>query len=384
MMRVGHVHRVLATCVVASVAPAAAAEPTAAMGPAPGSVASPPQGDVRAEVVLAGSQAQSPSLVELLTTVLAQHGVTPTFLSRQRWADSDLLDDDPDRDRTRTRIWIAVPTSTLARLYFADPQLRHYLVREVALRDGLDELGRERIAQVVESSTLALLGGARGMSRDEVRTTLRRQAETTPRASQRKPEPPRTRDQARARPGGRLGPDGFVGASYFGQWTARGLGLAHGPGLRLGLKLDSSRDASWLAAAVLERPWALVHEAPEIRVRLQSTKVAMLLGWSQRLPAQTSFIAQLGGGAEFTRISPTAVSGTDVAPAPRRTNATLWLRSELGIQWSRAAWAFMLAATGELSLDDTHYDIERDGARDLLFATPPLRPGALAAIVYEF
>jgi hypothetical protein len=377
-MRMDCVRWVLATCIIVATRPLAAAVPSATTDP---SAAAAPRSSLRAEVVLSGKEAHSPALIALLRTVLVQQGVTPAFLMRQQWVDGDLLDDDPSRDRSQARIWITLPTSTVARLYFADPELRRFLVREVALRDGLDELGRERIAEVVESSTLALLHGARGMSRDEVRTSLTRRTGAATPASEPKQAPAPTQPPTRSLPN-ELG--AFVGASYSGQWTGRHLDLTHGPGLRLGLELDGSHGRSWLGTALVERPFALVHEAPELRVRLQSTRALILFGWSQRIQAQTSFVFEVGGGAEFTRISPKAVSGADIDAASERTNVTRWFRTELGIEWTRAAWALMLAATCDLSLDDTHYDIERDGVRQRVFATAPLRPGALAGALYEF
>jgi len=52
-----------------------------------------------------------------------------------------------------------------ARLYFRAPDGKGFLVRDVPLGSGLDALGRESIAQVVEASLVSLLHSGAGLSR---------------------------------------------------------------------------------------------------------------------------------------------------------------------------------------------------------------------------
>jgi hypothetical protein len=74
-------------------------------------------------------------------------------------------------------VWITSGKSGNARIYFAttrrsgrDPV---YLVRDLQLPHGLDELGAERIAQVLYLSTVAILEGLAETRREEVERTLK-------------------------------------------------------------------------------------------------------------------------------------------------------------------------------------------------------------------
>jgi hypothetical protein len=59
-----------------------------------------------------------------------------------------------------------------ARLYFADPAREHYLVREVTLANGLDEAGRETLAQVIATSASAFVENRLSSSPVEVRASF--------------------------------------------------------------------------------------------------------------------------------------------------------------------------------------------------------------------
>ena len=74
-------------------------------------------------------------------------------------------------------VWVTLRSPNEARLYFAAPSERgsvpRYLVRDVPLEWGLDEVGSERVAQVVHSSVSALFEGAiEGTARPALERTL--------------------------------------------------------------------------------------------------------------------------------------------------------------------------------------------------------------------
>src|SRR5690606_13347852 len=54
-------------------------------------------------------------------------------------------------------IWLILLDQGDARFYFANPASERFFVRDVSLPGGLDELGRETIAQILLSSASALL-----------------------------------------------------------------------------------------------------------------------------------------------------------------------------------------------------------------------------------
>jgi hypothetical protein len=82
----------------------------------------------------------------------------------------------PD-DSAELHVFIVVAGDELARFYFAriapsDHRVT-YLLRDLRLSTGLDELGKERMAQVTTLSALALLEGQAQSTRTELEQTLR-------------------------------------------------------------------------------------------------------------------------------------------------------------------------------------------------------------------
>ena len=73
----------------------------------------------------------------------------------------------PDRENA-IYAWVTLETGQLARLYFVTVrgQEAAYLLRDLVLENGVDELGAERIAQVV-SSSIQVLAAGRGQTRRE-------------------------------------------------------------------------------------------------------------------------------------------------------------------------------------------------------------------------
>jgi len=81
------------------------------------------------------------------------------------------------RQKGTVYVWVTLPKTSNTRIYFAttrrsgrDPV---YLIRDLQLPRGLDEMGSERIAQVLHLSTLAILEGQAETRREEVERTLK-------------------------------------------------------------------------------------------------------------------------------------------------------------------------------------------------------------------
>jgi hypothetical protein len=82
------------------------------------------------------------------------------------------------------KVWVTRKSDKWARLYFAttssDTGRVRYLIRDLELERGLDEVGAEEIAQTVHLSALALLEGQLESSREEVERALETEPETAP------------------------------------------------------------------------------------------------------------------------------------------------------------------------------------------------------------
>lgn len=151
--------------------------------------------------------------------------------------------------KSQLRIWVVLASAQTARLYFADPAGARFLVREVPLVAGLDESGRETLAQVIATSARAFVNQAVTSSPSEIAASFRPQVAPVvqPSAgayalSYGAPEPPPPiagqfwlsgfavpvdARKAEARP---TSWQTHLGAAYFAAWVD-GSRLGHGPGV---------------------------------------------------------------------------------------------------------------------------------------------------------
>ncbi|HXT99883.1 MAG TPA: hypothetical protein VN903_02760, partial [Polyangia bacterium] len=117
-----------------------------------------------AVVVLLGDTRDRPDLAAVLSELLQRQDVDVRFERQEKLDTGELLAGKNDR---AVRIFVELRGPNEAALYFRSPRARRYLLRRLELRDGLDEVGRELIAQVVASSVDSLLRSSEGMTRSE-------------------------------------------------------------------------------------------------------------------------------------------------------------------------------------------------------------------------
>jgi hypothetical protein len=91
---------------------------------------------------------------------------------------SDVLDS--KSPGSTLRVWVMPSSRELVRVYLADGSGERFLVRDVVVRNGLDELGRESLAQVLVTSGKAFLSHHASSTRDEVRRTFAPESGSNP------------------------------------------------------------------------------------------------------------------------------------------------------------------------------------------------------------
>ncbi|HEY4188043.1 MAG TPA: hypothetical protein VGP07_23405 [Polyangia bacterium] len=173
---------------VASQAPvrgAAAGGEKARPSAGPATESTPARGAIQARiaVIIAGDLDCAPEVRALLDAQLAD--VTAGI----DWScQTDLDSDEPFLPTLRTgpdaRVWVDLSPRDEARLTLRDEAENRYFVRRLPLARGLDEIGREEIAAVVRSATLAMLTGERGaLTRAEAQAAVSQWPAATPRAA---------------------------------------------------------------------------------------------------------------------------------------------------------------------------------------------------------
>ncbi len=274
------------------------------------------------------------------------------------------------------RVWISMPTPTVARLVFAvqesesDPP--RFLVNEVTLAGGLDEVGQENLAQVVYLSAQALWAGTLETSQKEVEERLARSwRQPAPSAKpQPKPEP------APAEP---PRPLLDVGVEYVLRYQGEE-GLAHGPGAMIGagLSLGDFRPGARLHLGV-----ALPRTAAQDELSLElaggSVRVGAAASW--RVSPSVWISLEAGPGLDVVRYSP-KFTDPAVAPEESRWDFRPFIHAGADVRWSLAGVSLTIGGFVAVQLQRTHYDITTDGVRQEVLVPAMLQPGIAVGIVW--
>ncbi len=221
----------------------------------------------------------------------------------------------------RVAVWVTERNAGEARLYFAvageTQSATRYLIRDVPLNRGFDEIGSERVAQVVHSSVTALIeGSVEVRERPEIERELaplepekpslaraRKPIFVAVPAAQKKPPP-----APPSSPGPALRP--LAGAFYRGVFGGDE-GLSHDLGLALGATLDFGELG---AGAVVRGEYGFPHaenfEGLDITLSSWAARLGARGVWR---PAPWRADVELGGGSSWVRYDP---EETALGPLP--------------------------------------------------------------------
>ena len=340
----------------------------------------------RVQVTLIGTVAGALDLRDLLSEWLSREHVdleireAPTLPIDQvlnRASDPGLL-----------RVWVVPLAGGPARVYFADAGAERFLVRDVPLESGLDELGRERLAQVLSSSARAFIErrvsstrqealsalGANGGADAPAVTGLPRPADP-PQSSP--PNPTENERHPIAKP--RLQTELRLGGEY--TTTLRGPeGTGHGPGMFVGgsLALATMR---WSLSGHLQYEWPEEVSGSHVAVRVERVGVRGLLG-VEPASAGWGWVASAGAGVDWALYRPRATDNVTTArPSGFAERPVLWCGAggRYGYRELRAA---VLLTVG-VPLVKVHYDVVVDGQTRVEIEPWPVYPGAAAVVTWH-
>jgi hypothetical protein len=334
-----------------------AAERAHAAPPTSGESAQP----LQVEIVLVGAGADDLVLGARVQSWFGASAVVS--VSRQ---DALVIDNvlKPRTDR-HALAWLTLRSPTVARIYFAFPGEKgaapRYLYRDVPIEHGLDEIGSERVAQVVHSSISAIVEGQGGASRVEIEHELAADApRSQPVAEERSPTlvvPPTAPS----------GPSLVAEVSY--RFTsAGGEGLVHGPGIALGATAPAG---GYRFGAVLRG---------EYRVPRSATFDGVTLRWSGgvfRIAGRADLVVdsatrvglEVGPGLAWVLYDPSASGGSGAVPNPGGSDQRPF--GFVGIGVSRSMAHLRVGARAEIDVyaNRSHFDVDTGaGTRELVGA----------------
>lgn len=277
-------------------------------------------------------------------------------------------------------VWVTLRTASSARIYFAaagEPdEPTRYLVRDVPLDAGLDEIGSERVAQVVHSSVTALIDDSIDVvARPEIERELAPPPASNEPAHPREPAPkPPPPVHSEPELGVALVP--LVGAFYRAA-LGGDEGVAHGPGLVLGGEFDFDHFG---IGAVLRADYAFPHAEnfEELEVTLSGASLRFgALGFVDLDTFELDL--ELGGGAAWVRYDP---EGTDSGPLPasRDTDQRFFWFGSVGLRRELGPLDLGIRFELELYPSLSHYELE--SGRELA-VSPRYRPAFVLELVFD-
>ena len=278
-------------------------------------------------------------------------------------------------------VWVTLSEHSLARLYFSsEPGSGRgvsYFLRELRLDSGLDEIGAEHVAEVLNLSTLAFLEGQAQSAREELEQTLRAEPAAAP-----EPTPAPVNAGSPARPvtaAAHDAPPNEAEHPWSGRaWSAR-IGYAisyradegtwHGPSAAVELSLWKKLGLRAEALGALPSVRALT----PLELRFYGVALAVAARLRHALGADVELAYFLGPGLEVVRYAPTGSVSLDYRAGEAATEARPILAGGLGAVWGRGP-VLALVAQATLPLTRTHYDLVRAESREVIGRASPLVP----------
>ncbi len=266
------------------------------------------------------------------------------------------------------RIWAVLSLRHGAKLYFSDPTGERFLVREVPLAAGLDESGREILAQVIATSAQAFIEEQVSSTPTEVASSLGSDEGSSPQDAAKQPigaakklGSPITLHGVVALGKTRVEPRRFRpwqaqwGFFYAGNLVSSSE-FGHGPGVTVGAirPLDSWR---WMAAFQGQYRFPLTIEAAGVTLTLRSWTLGGKIALERSVAESWALGGELGMFVDRVEFRLSRVVNATVAAQP------------VGVHYQPKAYAGMRASHdfgalrgtallgAEVSLVRTHYDI---------------------------
>ena len=351
-----------------------------------------------ADIVFVGVIENVARLAHELGELLSARGMAPRFQQRAVVSENELAAQQNANDPSRGTVWILEPNPSMARLVFADRAHLRFLIRDIPLLQGMDDVGRESVEQIIESSFLALLQGAAAISRDEVHAAMGQymvpvaiappasaQPQAPLSAQHREPlsAPPSPVPPAQHTPSVRTRRTltQRLGIGYGVNLSGSDFGIEHGPEILAGVELVRQRD-SLFATGAFDWHFPQHHRSLEFDLRIQSSRVWLLFGWRKPIQDFTSFVATAGPGIGVTQVQTT--SNAPLAnPESISSRVTPGARLQSGLEWGNSPLVIQLLLMTDLSFHEPQYDITRDRTKEVLARSWLLRPGAIVGVMWR-
>jgi len=339
-----------------------------------------------AVVVLAGAAGRDPKLRALLSELLERRGVHARISEQNSFGRTQLLHGAAPGNGVL--VFIVPGLAGNVGLYFRAPDGERFLLRSVLLRAGFDDVGRELVGQVVETAVASLLHSGDGLTREQAQLALTSDESATAAAKPHGPErpgqaPPRSRPKpasAPSHPRTTTTLEGWFALRYGVVALGRELGVAHGPGLELGLGVK--RGLLLRGRVTLERDFSQSFETSRIAAELTRVQLRFAADAGLPLTSLQMLLVSLGIGQDRLDVKPTASAGSSVSPAAAFQDQAPVAHLEFRYEASLGRFRVAAALGADASLVETHYDVAYPTERERVVRPWLLRPSASIALAF--
>jgi hypothetical protein len=332
--------------------------------PRPAAAQSAPSKDV--EVVAAGEPQVVDAFEQRLRLLLREYPVQVRWTIAREFRPRDVFV--TEEQAALARIWLDARATSRIVIYLVDDAHERFLVRVVPLESGYDEVARESVGTIVQSSVEALLAGASvGVTRQAAEEQVQA-IEPAP-----KPAPPNERAQhtpppkaveSKAAPARPSEADVFaLDLGYRAHVLDRSPLVLHGP--ELGVALGVARPEGWQLTA----QFALGYRVPVrwsaegVGASFQGAALRVASGVRHALGPQNALALLLTAGVDWLHVTPRVTSSDERARAAFEVfQPALGLTLEWQLSFSHrlAAW---LALGVERDVLGNHFDVQSAGQR---------------------
>jgi hypothetical protein len=250
------------------------------------------------EVVVSGDSSATAGVEVVVRELLARlpvvlhwsqaRGIDPSQVLAPRAPDTEVV----------ARAWLDLSSPARARIYVANALSGRFVLRVVPLRDGYDEIAREVLGHILESTVDAFLEGREvGVTREIAEREVADESAAPPPAPA--PRPAAPAPKASLSELTRIG----VGLSYQATEVAGGKVL-HGPAIGIGVAFPVAKTVRFSASTALHYRLPLYWDSPSVGARFDGGTARFGAGIEGDVTRRVILRGQLGLGLDFVHLDP--------------------------------------------------------------------------------
>jgi hypothetical protein len=341
--------------------------------PAQSSIKAPPE---TVEIVLVGAVGALPAFSGRVTSWFDSEQFAVTVRMVARLDPARILSPEP---HDGVSAWVLLRDPNHARFYFASAsgpnQQTSYLVRELELEQGLDEVAAEHIAQVLYLSIVALLDGQAATDREEMNRVLCEEptaepsAEPSASAAQPRQEPTHEPKPTPPKPQARAGIESELTLGY-GASLRGDEGLWHGPRVGLGVRVADGWRLDVLGQGALPSR----REVDVVELEFYGGFGRLSGGYRHVFSQNVALQWGVGPGLELVHYRPERSLDANVTVGGGETELRPSLFAEVSGVFASSSPRIAVTIECMVSLSDTHYDVVMGDSRRVLGRSAPVVP----------